>query len=395
MRASGWITIASARVAAIPCERALELGDIACRVMTDLEPELRCRLACRLELLVVARVVRVGDHADALHSGQHLAKQLDTLAGKLISEKGHAGETAARAAQAFHDAQLDRVAAETEHYGSISVGLAGRMQRPALGNEHRGLERRRLNGQLVERFARVVAVACVDDEVAARHIAVRRHALHERVEKQRAALLRDDREPGNAMHLRLLCACERCCEQSTRGEQELPASGPVHVCYFCLVGVNVAPGERMTPPASCLPRRRFMGQRQQRKGDYPAKPLRLITPFNPGGAIDIYARLIAEPLSRRLGQNIVVDSIAGANTIVGTQALIRAAPDGHTFMITTMSTTVNNRFRESKIPYDPGPRPGSDHPALQWRRAARRDRRRRRSATPRASSSGRKRKTAR
>ena len=88
-------------------------------------------------------------------------------------------------------------------------------------------------------------------------------------------------------------------------------------------------------------------------GDYPARPLRLITPFNPGGAIDIYARLIAEPLARRLGQNIVVEAIAGANTIVGTQALVRSAPDGYTFMVTTMSTAVNNRFRESKIPYDP------------------------------------------
>ena len=89
------------------------------------------------------------------------------------------------------------------------------------------------------------------------------------------------------------------------------------------------------------------------QGDYPAKPLRLITPFNPGGAIDIYSRLIAEPLAKRLGQNIVVDPIPGANTIVGTQALIRSAPDGYTFMVTTMSTTVNNRFRETKIPYDP------------------------------------------
>ena len=87
--------------------------------------------------------------------------------------------------------------------------------------------------------------------------------------------------------------------------------------------------------------------------DYPSKPLRLITPFNPGGAIDIYSRLIAEPLSKQLGQNIVVDPIAGANTILGTQALVRSAPDGYTFMITTMSTTVNNRFRESKPPYDP------------------------------------------
>src|SRR5262245_41919998 len=89
------------------------------------------------------------------------------------------------------------------------------------------------------------------------------------------------------------------------------------------------------------------------QADYPSKPLRLITPFNPGGAIDIYSRLIAEPLSKRLGQNIVVDPIAGANTILGTQALVRSAPDGYTFMITTMSTTVNNRFRESKPPYDP------------------------------------------
>ena len=87
---------------------------------------------------------------------------------------------------------------------------------------------------------------------------------------------------------------------------------------------------------------------------YPSKPIRLITPFNPGGAIDIYCRLVAEPLSRRLGQNIVVEAIAGANTIVGTQALIRAAPDGHTFMITTMSTVVNNPILYSKsLAYNP------------------------------------------
>lgn len=87
---------------------------------------------------------------------------------------------------------------------------------------------------------------------------------------------------------------------------------------------------------------------------YPSKPIRLITPFNPGGAIDIYCRLIAEPLSRRLGQNIVVEAIAGANTIVGTQALIRSAPDGHTFMITTMSTAVNNPILYSKsLAYNP------------------------------------------
>ena len=87
--------------------------------------------------------------------------------------------------------------------------------------------------------------------------------------------------------------------------------------------------------------------------DYPNKPIRIITPFNAGGAIDIYSRLLAEPLGKRLGQNIIVEPIAGANTITGTQALTRAAPDGYTFMITTMSTAVNNRFRQAKPPYDP------------------------------------------
>ena len=87
---------------------------------------------------------------------------------------------------------------------------------------------------------------------------------------------------------------------------------------------------------------------------FPSRPVRLITPFAPGGAIDIYSRIVAEPLSRRLGQNVYVEAIAGANTIVGTQALVRAAPDGHTFMITTMSTTVNNRILYSKtLSYDP------------------------------------------
>lgn len=91
----------------------------------------------------------------------------------------------------------------------------------------------------------------------------------------------------------------------------------------------------------------------QAPGDYPNKPVRLITPFNPGGAIDIYSRTIADPLSKRLGQNIIVEAIAGANTISGTQQLVRAAPDGYTFMITTMSTTVNNRILFTKLPYDP------------------------------------------
>ena len=88
-------------------------------------------------------------------------------------------------------------------------------------------------------------------------------------------------------------------------------------------------------------------------GDYPNRPLRLITPFTAGGAIDTLCRVIGERLGQRLGQSVVVESIPGANTIVGTQALLRSAPDGYTFMITTMSTALNNRILYSKLPYDP------------------------------------------
>lgn len=89
------------------------------------------------------------------------------------------------------------------------------------------------------------------------------------------------------------------------------------------------------------------------QGDYPSKPVRLVTPFNPGGAIDVLTRLIGERLEARLGQPVVVEAIPGANTIIGTQAMLKGGPDGHTLMITTMSTTVNNPVMYSKLPYDP------------------------------------------
>lgn len=86
---------------------------------------------------------------------------------------------------------------------------------------------------------------------------------------------------------------------------------------------------------------------------YPSKPIRLITPFNPGGAIDVLTRTIGERLAARLGQPVIVESIPGANTIIGTQAMLRQPADGYTFMITTMSTTVNNPVMYARLPYDP------------------------------------------
>lgn len=90
------------------------------------------------------------------------------------------------------------------------------------------------------------------------------------------------------------------------------------------------------------------------QSDWPNRPVKLVTPFNPGGAIDLLSRLIAERLAKEIGQNIVVEAIPGANTIRGAQAVAKAPPDGYTFMITTMSTTVNNRVLfASTLPYQP------------------------------------------
>ncbi len=91
----------------------------------------------------------------------------------------------------------------------------------------------------------------------------------------------------------------------------------------------------------------------QGTGDWPSRPLKLVSPFNPGGAIDVLNRVIAEKLAQRLGQPIVVEALPGANTITGANAVAKAAPDGYTFMITTMSTHVNNRVLFDKLPFDP------------------------------------------
>jgi tripartite-type tricarboxylate transporter receptor subunit TctC len=86
---------------------------------------------------------------------------------------------------------------------------------------------------------------------------------------------------------------------------------------------------------------------------WPAKPIRLVSPFNPGGAIDVLNRILAEKLSQRLGQQVFVDAVPGANTIKGADVVAKAAPDGYTFMITTMSTHVNNTVLFTKLPFDP------------------------------------------
>ena len=83
---------------------------------------------------------------------------------------------------------------------------------------------------------------------------------------------------------------------------------------------------------------------------WPTKPIRLVVPYPPGGGTDAVVRTIAPKLSAAFGQPIVIDNRGGANTIIGSEMVARAAPDGYTFGVITDSHSINPNFH--KLPYD-------------------------------------------
>jgi len=86
---------------------------------------------------------------------------------------------------------------------------------------------------------------------------------------------------------------------------------------------------------------------------FPDKPLRFVIPFAAGGGSDVMARVIAEPLSQRLGQPVVVENKPGGNATIGADFVAKSPPDGYTWLHTSPGPQITNPFLMTKLPYDP------------------------------------------
>ncbi len=92
---------------------------------------------------------------------------------------------------------------------------------------------------------------------------------------------------------------------------------------------------------------------QEDEKSYPSRPIHIVVPFPAGGPSDLVSRVIAQKMSEDFRVPVVVDNRPGGNTIIGAQAVARAAPDGYTLLMAIDSTLVMNQFLYKSLPYDP------------------------------------------
>jgi tripartite-type tricarboxylate transporter receptor subunit TctC len=85
--------------------------------------------------------------------------------------------------------------------------------------------------------------------------------------------------------------------------------------------------------------------------NYPAKAVRIVSPFPPGGSVDVVGRILAAKLTESLGQQVIVDNRSGASGIIGTDLVAKSPPDGYTLLINTLPL-VTNQFLMVRVPYD-------------------------------------------
>ena len=87
--------------------------------------------------------------------------------------------------------------------------------------------------------------------------------------------------------------------------------------------------------------------------DYPARPVKLVVPYAPGGGTDIVARLVAQKLSEAWGKPVLVENKAGGNGFIGSEYAMKQPPDGYTLLVSIASTHATAQFLFPKLPYDP------------------------------------------
>ena len=95
-----------------------------------------------------------------------------------------------------------------------------------------------------------------------------------------------------------------------------------------------------------------IGQAGTSPARWPAKPIRIVVAFPPGGLTDADARMYAEQLTAKFGQTVVVENKPGAGAIIGNEAVAKSPPDGYTLLMTTSGTVWQNRVLYSKLPYN-------------------------------------------
>ena len=117
--------------------------------------------------------------------------------------------------------------------------------------------------------------------------------------------------------------------------------------------------QNLTKPMRILPRKLIVGllgwiiaSASALGATYPDKPVTIVVPYTAGGVTDVFGRAIAMKLSRKWEQTVIIENRAGGGTIIGTQHVSRAAPDGYTLLLTSYGFTSNPILRKS-LPYDP------------------------------------------